>query len=165
VFSSLNNPYAALPAAYQTIAGSGAYANGPIMTVNISGLTVGQTYEIQFWVNDSRGAVGPYRSEVLNSGGNQVALAFNTGGADGGLGQFVLGTFVASAATQSFTITGSGSNGQTAAAQINALSVVVPSPPGTVPALTAPAMLLAGILLACCALWMLRRQHDVSAAA
>jgi hypothetical protein len=57
------------------------------------GMTPGDTYLIQFWVNDGRN-IGEERSETITGGGNtSAALSFGSDGS--GPGQYIIGTFVA----------------------------------------------------------------------
>jgi hypothetical protein len=128
-YGSASAPYASLPAAYTSMLGSSSYEVNAPLVVTIAGLTIGTAYEVEFWVNDSRGAFGPGRTDTL-SGTSNVVLAFNTG-AEGGLGQYVVGTFVASAATQAFTVAGADSNTNHAnyASQINGIEVLSTSTP------------------------------------
>jgi PEP-CTERM motif len=72
-------------------------------SIAISGLTNGQKYDVQYFVNDSRDCCF-FRSDVLDG---QTSLDYNTSDATGGLGQFATGSFTADAATQSFSIDGS----------------------------------------------------------
>ena len=70
---------------------------------------------------------GP-RGTLTSTGGNSVTLDYNyadTSNADGGVGQYSIGTFTADATTQSFTITGVAGtgNGAGASAQLNALQL------------------------------------------
>jgi hypothetical protein len=122
------NPCALLPSNYRSaLAGGNFESNGAPCTVILSNLTSGVDYAVQIWIDDTRGTllsggVGTSnRTDVLASGANNVTLACNTSQLSGGLGQYVVGTFTADAATQSFTITGGGSS--TNATQINAIQL------------------------------------------
>ena len=123
LFGSASSPYADLPAAYQTMIGSSYYVDDGQLTVTISGLQAGTAYQLRLWVNDSRDCCA-LRTEVLNSNGSQVTLKFNTAGAEGGLGQFVTGSFVADGTSQSFTVTGSDPVNGVAASQVNGLEIL-----------------------------------------
>ncbi len=96
-------PFSTLSAPYQALLSSatGGSGSGPI-TLNISGLAIGQNYQFQWWTNDSVGLVGTQTATA----GNAVTLASNTGGF-GGLGQFAVGTFTADATSQSIVFTSS----------------------------------------------------------
>lgn len=122
-FGSASPPYVGISSAYQALLGSGVYVIGSPMLVTISGLTSGLSYEVEVWVNDSRGAVGPNRADTLSGTTNQV-IDFNTG-AEGGLGQFTIGTFIASGSTQSFSVAGFDSTSPGSyASQLNGIEVI-----------------------------------------
>ena len=92
-------------------------------TFTISGLTVGETYSIQYWASDSR--TNGANREMTLTGLAPVTLIPNTTNAGGGVGQYVLGQFVADAATQSFAAAPSVQN----FAYANALQIrIVPEP-------------------------------------
>jgi hypothetical protein len=90
-------------------------------TFSWSGMTPGDTYLIQLWVNDGRN-IGESRSETITGGTNTSAsLSFGSDGT--GPGQFIIGTFVAnSSGGQTLTLTpySTGSNPQP---QINLLQI------------------------------------------
>ncbi len=94
--SSPNPPFSTLSAAYQGLLGTAAPAIAN-STLTLGGLTVGQQYEIQVWSHNSADEFG-YGVEVGDDGfANSVFL--DAGGA-GFLGQYVIGTFTADAASQ-----------------------------------------------------------------
>jgi len=63
-------------------------------TFGWSGMTPGDTYLVQFWVNDGRNSTVNARTETLTGGANtSAALAYGSG--NNGPGQFIIGTFVA----------------------------------------------------------------------
>jgi hypothetical protein len=80
-------------------------------TFSWSGMTPGNTYLIQFWVNDGRN-IGENRSETITGGTNTSApLGFGSDGS--GPGQYIIGTFVADGSgAQTLTLApySSGSN-------------------------------------------------------
>jgi PEP-CTERM motif len=118
LFGSTTGSFTSLSSSYQSLLSGAAYAQPTGgMTVTISGLTVGDNYEIEFWVNDSRGGIGPSRTETLNGGGSPSASIHFDTGAQGGLGQFDVGTFTATAGTQQFSLMGN------AVDQVNALEI------------------------------------------
>ena len=127
-FSTSSNPYGALPTDYKNLLGpvlqqSGA-APANTLTFNVNNLTVGGTYTIQYWVNDPRtNSAG----RTINVGG--TVLDPNTSGdTSGGLGQWLLGQFVADATTQSFTVQpATGSFVYANALQVRVLAVPEPS--------------------------------------
>lgn len=87
-------------AVYQQLLGSDSW--GSPTTVTLNNLTVGTTYQLQVWANDSRsGAAG--QQETFTAG-NSVVLNKNVGGT--GYGQYAVGTFTASSTTQQFTAHG-----------------------------------------------------------
>ena len=130
-YGSASPPFSTLSSGYQTLLGNGLYHDNPGATdtafFNLAGLTTGHTYELQFFVNDSRGAFGPGHTETLTGGAGSVVLNYNAGG-EGGLGQFVTGAFVAdNSGTASLAATGNVST-QVNGFQYRDLGVVTPAP-------------------------------------
>jgi hypothetical protein len=116
-------PYGSLPIEYKNILSPFAYTDTLPQQATVSGLTIGETYAIQFWVQDPRAAFGARTVTV----GTQT-LDVNTTDTEGGLGQWVLGQFTADATTQSFSV-GPGPGGPTPATYANAMQVrLVPEP-------------------------------------
>jgi autotransporter-associated beta strand protein/T5SS/PEP-CTERM-associated repeat protein len=110
---SASNPFASLSANYQTLLSSiGGNDSNPApnsphpLTLTMSGLTVGATYQFQSWYDLS--AFGVSFNSTLTGGANSVVLNDNTTSASGGLGQYVTGTFVADATTQNIVVTVTG---------------------------------------------------------
>ena len=128
-FGSASLPFSGLSSNYQTLLGSGAYADVPnTITVSLNGLTSGQDYLLQWWTNNSSNATPVFGGSFTNTTAtavNAVTLDANTTNLVGGLGQFAIGTFTASGTTQTFALTEpSGLN-----PLINALQVrAVPEP-------------------------------------
>jgi hypothetical protein len=126
-FATGNNPNASLDPEIRVITANGLFGGASTFTLSLTSLSLNTNYLVQLWVNDSR-SFGLARSETVTSvGGNSVVLNFNTGTGDGGLGQWVTGTFnTGSSTSQDFTILGN------VATQINALQLrdlgVVPEP-------------------------------------
>jgi len=126
-----------MSANYKSILSAGSYEDvtpSPTFTIAFDNLTIGQTYQFQFWVNDSRGpAAGGFRTESLTgpAGSNSVTLAYDVGNVSNGAGQYTLGTFTADALQQSIFITGTSSQNDT---QLNAFQLrsVVPEPASAV---------------------------------
>ena len=91
------------------LAGS-PYNSGAAATITLKNLTTGSQYAVQVWLNDSR-IYGQGRAGTVTGGsGNTVTLDYNstdTSNANGGVGQYSIGTFTADATSQTFTITGS----------------------------------------------------------
>lgn len=69
------------------------------VTVSWEGMAIGNTYLVQAWLNDGRG--GQSGSSILTGGANTSAPVFIGNGTPG---QYIIGTFVADSATQSFTM-------------------------------------------------------------
>jgi hypothetical protein len=149
-FAGTASPFTSLSTGYQTILKNGAYDNWRVapaietFTLTLSGLTNGQDYIFQMWVNDSRN-YGQVRTETITGGANSVSLRFNTGAADAGVGQFATGSFTASGTTQDFTILGNQST------QINAFQLQ------SVPEPTTWALLAGGLTVV--TIFRRRRQH------
>jgi len=123
-------PYASLSAAYQVLVKGTVWANvGTVGTVTLNNLTVSNLYEVQIWENDSRGSYATRVATLSDSsvGGNSVSLAHCVGGTissvNGGLGQYVIGTFTADGASQIIYVTDAATSPQTAGDQINSIQV------------------------------------------
>jgi hypothetical protein len=96
----------------------------------LNNLTVGKTYELQVWVNDSRlsnlGQENPgLYTSVMDTNGNSVNLEHNVDNILGGVGQYVIGTFTADAASQALKLiggntVGADTSGSTATSLLNA---------------------------------------------
>jgi autotransporter-associated beta strand protein len=106
-----------LSAGYKSILTGAVYGGTGAATITLKNLAVGGSYLIQIWINDSRTTGSGRTASVTSSGGNSVTVDYNDTNALGGVGQLALGTFVADAATQTFTITGSSSS------QLNAIQL------------------------------------------
>jgi Tfp pilus assembly protein PilX len=86
-----------------------------------SGMTPGNTYLIQLWVNDGRNT-GQSRSETVTGGTNTSApLSFGSDGS--GPGQFIIGTFVAGSSGAQTLILTPFSTGPNPDPQINLVQV------------------------------------------
>jgi hypothetical protein len=102
-------PFSNLSSGYQSLLSSYVTPLFSPVTLTISGLVVGGQYEFQFWSNLSSQMFG---YQITATGGNNsVNLSSNTGEAEGGLGQFVIGDFTADATTQTITFLGDGDGG------------------------------------------------------
>jgi hypothetical protein len=147
-FGSALSPFVNLSTAYKGLLDSGMFTHSPPnqpapIVLTISGLSVGQVYEFQWWVNDSRDTGDLDRTTVATAG-NSVTLEHNIGAA-GGVGQFVLGTFTADATTQSISFQGFGAGTNFGSTQINAVQLrAVPEPGGLALAALSLAVLSAG---------------------
>ena len=93
-------PFSSLSGNYQILLGSAAGSGSP-MTLTMNGLTAGQNYLFEAWVNDSRDFTSPgFTFKVDVTAGNTVTLDPNTSIVVGGVGQYLVGTFNASSASQ-----------------------------------------------------------------
>jgi hypothetical protein len=113
--------YAGLSSSYASLLGSGGSAtsasgDGPL-TLTISGLMIGQTYQFQWWANNSSFTASSsddgYQStftDAIDSNGNFVGLEVNDLSTVGSLGQYAIGTFTADALTEGITFFGNGEN-------------------------------------------------------
>jgi hypothetical protein len=94
---------------YNDLLTSALFGNsaGPY-TVSWNGMTVGDTYQVEFWVNDSRN-IGGLRTETVTGGANTSPILDYGSNANGtGPGQYIIGTFVANNASQNISILASG---------------------------------------------------------
>jgi len=118
-FGASGSPWSSLSSSYQTVLTGAAYGVTTAGTITLNNLIVGHSYQVQVWVDDSR-TYGAGRNETnSSSGGNTVVMSYNSTGLQGGVGQYAIGTFTASAATQAFTLQGSA-GGST---QLNAIQL------------------------------------------
>jgi autotransporter-associated beta strand protein len=119
-YSSGSAPFSTLSAAYQSILVGGEYGGGGVTaTVTLNNLTAGHIYAVQVWVGDPRGGSLAGRTENIISS-NEVTVAYSVPAAAGGVGQYTIGTFTATAASQGFSLDATNSSGST---QLNALLV------------------------------------------
>ncbi len=112
-------PFTGLSSSYQTLLSAAEFYDNTgdeSNTVTLNNLTNGHEYATQVWVNDSRGST---RQETINGGGNTVTLSYDSNSANGGVGQYTIGGFLANAATQAFTLTtANGTDVQITALQV-----------------------------------------------
>lgn len=158
---SLGSPASpSLGAGYKAILASGGGAMYFASIVSTLGnLTVGRQYELQLWVNNSNdGAItpNPYSGtsygSVFTSALGSVTLDSNVGDAVGSTGQYVVGTFTATATAHAFSFDGSsivvGSSTFSGLPLINALQLrdvtPVPGPGGAAVCTVLGAMLRGG---------------------
>lgn len=128
------SPFTSLSVDYQTLLSSSAGSSFADRNnfLTLGGLTIGQSYEFQTWVNDA--TVSGCCSYGINFDG--VDLDPNTlldasfDVVAGGLGQFVIGTFFADAATQEFSYVRGEIEGGINGFQLRALTTptTVPEP-------------------------------------
>lgn len=112
-------PFSTLPAAYQTLLQSYSVPFAGTITMTIAGLTIGAQYQFQCWSNVSSDR---FSHGLTATAGNSITLFSNDDHAQGGLGEWVIGTFTADAATQSITFEGDGDGGVLNAFQLRRLS-------------------------------------------
>ena len=97
------------PEEYNNLLRAGEYGDGFIKLGHQNTLTIGKTYLVQIWSHDDRGDAFAGRSTTFaDSMGNMVTLNQNNLDSPGGRGQWVFGTFTASANEQRIWIRGSG---------------------------------------------------------
>jgi len=139
---SAQAPFASLTPAYRALLDNAASTLGEVMTLTMAGLTPGQGYELQLWVNDSRDHDPPgFTFEVDVASGNSVYLDPNTSIVEGGVGQYVAGTFLADSATQQVTFSNSEVGGSLNGFQLRAVTLARPR--------AVPAISPAGVGAAC----------------
>jgi PEP-CTERM motif len=134
--NSFHNPGTS-DANYNDYMTSGAFQNdssSPSFSWN--GMTIGDTYLVELWVNDARNSTTAQRTESVTGGAN--TSAFLSYGPAGGAGQFIIGTFVANTASESLSLN-AGPNFPSA--QLNLFQV---RDLGAVPEPSTLAMLAAG---------------------
>jgi len=115
------SPWNTLSSSYQNILRSADFtpSGGPhTRTYTLQNLTVGMQYWVQVWTHGNRSN----DANRFTTYDGAVSLNHNVQNANGGVGQFAIGTFIADATTQSFTIQGTNS------VQLNAIQVRVPEP-------------------------------------
>lgn len=131
-FGAGSGDFINLSASYQTLLGGGltTTAGVPSTTYTFTNLNIGQTYLVQFWLNDSRGTTGTVGRNNTLTAGNSVMLDVNVSNTTGGLGQYVIGTFIADASIQSISVVpGFVSPSTTADLYLNAFQIrAIPEP-------------------------------------
>ncbi len=117
---------------YNYLLQTAIYANGSSMSLTWGSMTPGDTYLLEYWVQDGRNSVTAERSETLTGGANtSLALAYGSGVNGTGPGQYILGTFVADGTgTETLTMNAFGGADIPASAQINLLQLrdITPAP-------------------------------------
>ncbi len=139
---SASAPFSNLSPEYRALLQSAAIPdNGPMMLA-ISGLILGMQYQFQWWANDSMNTNG----RTTATAGNSVSLRNNaTGPGDGGLGQWVIGTFTADAATQNITFRGDGDFASVNGFQLRQLAPAAPGVPDSGSTLALLGLAVSGI--------------------
>ena len=111
---------ASFSAAYQNMLAGADWNGSAGATITFNNLTVGHTYVAQFWVGDWRN-YNTVRNETIKGSASDTitpSLSYQVGSS--GSGTYVIGSFTAAAATQTFTLTPGGSN---PSVQINAIQL------------------------------------------
>jgi hypothetical protein len=97
---SSNAPFATLSPSYRLLLSSFAgNAVAAPFSLTISGLNIGDQYQFEWWANTT--ATTPV--DVSSTATNTVTLSSNVSALDGGLGQFVIGTFTADSSGEVIT--------------------------------------------------------------
>jgi hypothetical protein len=105
-FSQPAGPYSGLSASYQALLSGGtgtSIGTGAPFTLTMSGLTVGDQYQFEWWNNVS---LANFNGITTAAAGNSVMLNSDLTNTDGGLGQFAIGTFTADATSEVITFSG-----------------------------------------------------------
>jgi hypothetical protein len=102
------NSAGTLDANYNYVLSTSIYSYGENISLAWGGMTAGDTYQLEFWVQDGRNSTTAERSETLTGGVNTSgALAFGSGST--GPGDYIIGTFVSDGTgTETLTVTPSG---------------------------------------------------------
>jgi len=135
IFNGNNTPpagstNASLSDEYRVLVMGAGFPSGEATTadVTLTALDAGDDYQVQIWLHDARN-ISSSNVATITSGPNSVNLAYNSeaaipGGADsdnsGGVGQFVIGTFTATASSETFTLSVPAGQG---GLQLNAIQV------------------------------------------
>jgi fibronectin-binding autotransporter adhesin len=111
---------ASFSTAYQNMLAGADWNGSASATITLNNLNVGHAYVAQFWVGDWRN-YNTVRSETIKgSASDNITPTLNYQVGSSGSGSFVIGSFTASATTQTFTLTPGGSQ---PSVQINALQL------------------------------------------
>jgi hypothetical protein len=123
--------YHSLSDGYQFLLGNGGGSTAPTtLALTISGLTAGQTYLFQWWDNNSSldSSFTGLELNTVSTAGNAAALAGNDGTA-GSVGQFAIGTFMATSANEEIDFNGSSADGNSSDPMLNAFQLRVAGVP------------------------------------
>jgi len=130
------NASAGMSTAYISFLGGYVYAGGANAfpevsgrrngyTLTMAGLEIGKEYSVQVWYNDSRSGTTSRQGAILN--GPTIDYNVSPATANGGLGQYAIGTFVATGTTESFVFRSSTNDG--VGAQLNGFQLrAIPEP-------------------------------------
>lgn len=121
---------------YNYVLQTSIYSYGEPISLTWGGMTPGDIYQVEFWVQDGRNSVTAERSETLTGGADTSgALAFGSGPNGTGPGDFITGTFTSDGTgTETLTVTPYGGPDIGPSAQVSLMeirditSTVVPEP-------------------------------------
>jgi autotransporter-associated beta strand protein len=130
-FGNNNTPFtgsgsASFSTAYQNMLAGADWNGSASATITLNHLTVGNAYVVQFWVGDWRSYNTSRNETIKGSASDNITPTLNYQVGSSGSGTYVIGSFTASATTQTFTLTPGGSS---PSVQINALQLRDLSPP------------------------------------
>ena len=134
-FITTSNPWASLSTAYKDVVKGGISSATDDTTYTLNGLTSGQDYLVQVWISDPRtqgslARTASFYGEANNTSTTAKVLDYNVVDAQGGLGQYIIGSFTADASSIQFLVEGNAP--LNAGLQMNAIQVrVVPEPSST----------------------------------
>jgi autotransporter-associated beta strand protein len=111
---------ASFSTSYQNMLTGADWNGSASASIIFNNLTVGHIYVAQFWVGDWRSYNTSRNETIKGSLSDNITPTLNYQVGASGSGSFVIGTFTASATTQTFTLTPSGSS---PSVQINALQL------------------------------------------
>jgi hypothetical protein len=104
---SSSAPFSSLSASYQTLLSTAVSSDdNNTITLLMNGLTIGQSYQFQWWLNASSDLGSGSGFRTTASSGNNVTLDDNVTNAQGGVGQYALGTFTAVSSQQAISFFG-----------------------------------------------------------
>ena len=143
-FGSGSAPFSSLSAPYQALLSSAGGDGNTPFTLTMSGLVTGQTYQFEWWSNNSSVALS---TSTTATAGNTVSVLQNTTATFGGVGQFVIGAFIADATTQQVITFGATSSDVLDGFQLRNLSptAAVPEPGSALAGLLALGVCLSGL--------------------
>ena len=107
-YTTGSTAFSGLSANYQALLANGGGSSSPsTLVLTINGLTVGQTYQFEWWDDNSSLTQSPNGEslDTVGSAGNSVTLLGNDGTA-GSVGHFAIGTFTADSTTQEIDFDG-----------------------------------------------------------
>ncbi len=123
---TVQDPYAQLSADYQVLLAANAFSHQTALNLTLAGLTAGQTYEVQLWVNNSFNTAINYDTAFTYATQVSSVVSANTSNMMGGLGQYIIGTVTLGEAQTDLTIT---LNPASSDAGVNAVQIrAVPEP-------------------------------------